>query len=294
MELQADGDETLNGESPDLELLLDAIRRASGYDFRQYQRKSLLRRLTNVKTQNNLDNLAQMIPKVLHDETFLDKVLQTLSITVTEFYRNPSFFKAVVREILPTLKSRRTIKVWHAGCSTGEEVYSLAILLREAGLQRRVRIYGTDFNGDALDAAREGIYSHERIRKGTRNYLLAGGQGSLSNYYHAQYGSGKMRKRLKENIIFSHHNLVTDGAFGEMDLIFCRNVLIHFSRELQQKVLALLDSSLVPDGFLSLGSKESLSLSSFQDSYQRVEPTQKIYRRKAGSASSVEKEEIPA
>ena len=267
----------------DLDLLLEAIVRRCGYDFRQYSRPSLVRRLSSRLASSNLTRLSEMIPLVLHDDRFLAQVVRACSITVTEMFRDPSFYLTLRRKVLPALEALETVKIWHAGCATGEEVYSLAILLAEEGLYDRSLIFATDFNGDALHTAQEGIYGLEAIRKGTRNYVASGGTGSLSDYYHAEYGSAKMQENLKANIRFSHHNLATDGVFGEMDLILCRNVLIYFGRALQDRVFSLFTESLHPNGFLCLGAKETLDLSDVRKGFDAVASKEKIYRKKAGA-----------
>lgn len=270
-------------EPIELDLVLEAIQRTCGYDFRHYARPSLHRRLAGLQKQSNLTHLAEMIPRILHDSQFLNQLLRTLSITVTDMFRDPSFYLAFRREVVPVLKTRPILKVWHAGCATGEEAYSLAILLKEEGLYDRARIYATDFNANALHTAQEGIYPLEAIKKGTENYVAAGGRCSFADYYHAQYGSAKMQDCIKTNTTFSHHNLATDGPFGDMDLILCRNVLIYFERTLQRRVFSLLADSLRPDGFLCLGMRETLDFSDVREGFEVVAPRDKIYRQKAGA-----------
>lgn len=200
-------------------------------------------------------------------------------------FRNPHVYLALRRDVIPALKKLETVKIWHAGCATGEEVYSLAILLKEEGLYDRTRIYATDFNNDALYIAQQGIFPFKTIRQATANYVAAGGHGSFSDYYHAEYGSVKMHDALKSRIRFSNHNLATDGAFGDMDLILCRNVLIYFDRELQDSVFSLFTESLHPEGFLCLGIKETLDLAPVRASFDEVTDDARIYRHK-GVASS--------
>ncbi|MEO2048629.1 MAG: protein-glutamate O-methyltransferase CheR [Pirellulales bacterium] len=270
----------MNSETKELELVLNAIQRTCRYDFRHYTRPSLHRRLTSLQTQSNLPQLADMVPWILHDANFLNQVLRTLSIAVTELFRDPSSYQTIRRKVVPTLKALPSLKIWHAGCATGEEVYSLAILLKEEGLYDRARIYATDFNNSSLHAAEKGIYSLETIRKGASNYLAAGGHGSFSDYYHAQYRSAKIQECLKENITFSHHNLVLDGSFGEMDLILCKNVMIYFDQSLKQRVYSLFSESLREGGFLCLGAKETLDFSYVRESFGRDVEEEKIYRKK--------------
>jgi len=233
-----------------------------------------------------------MIPHIMHDGNFLEQVLRQLSITVTEMYRDPTFYLTLRTEVLPELQALPTLKIWHAGCATGEEVYSLAILLNEEGLYDRTRIYATDFNNNALQVAQDGIYSTESIKTGTANYISAGGRGSLSDYYHTEYGATKMQEFLKRNITFSHHNLATDGPFSDMNLILCRNVMIYFDRTLQQRVFSLFADSLYPDSFLCLGSRETLRFSDVSG-FEEVAPYDKIYRYTADNhAKPVIKETI--
>lgn len=286
--------ERVDIETVELDLLLEAIQRTCGYDFRQYARASIRRRLTQVMAQTGLTNLAEAIPRVLHDESFLDQAVKALSITVTEVFRDPQFYLTLRQEVVPALEPLDTLKIWHAGCATGEEVYSLAILLKEEGLYDRARIYATDFNANALHTAREGIYPVEAIKKGTRNYLAAGGQGSFSDYYHNEYGSAKMGESLKENISFFHHNLATDGIFGDVDLILCRNVMIYFDRELKSRVFSLFEDTLNTGGFLCLGSKESLEFSDVRQAFDDVAPLEKIYRLRAGILCKTAGEGAPA
>ncbi len=266
-------------EKIETDLLLEAIFCRYGYDFRHYARSSLKRRLNLIKTKFKLDSLSDMVPKVLHDQDFFNNLLQALSISTTEMFRDPDFFLAVRKKVFPILRTYPFIKVWHVGCSTGEEVYSMAILLQEEGLLKKTQIYATDFNQSSLDVAREGIYSNKNMEQYAKNYCSAGGEASLSDYYLSKYGSIKMHDLLKEKIVFSFHNMVTDTSFGEMNLIVCRNVFIYFDKTLQNRILSLFMDSLCHRGFLCLGSKESLDFSDFRESFETVCKKERIFRK---------------
>lgn len=265
-------------EQIELDLVLEAIFRRWGYDFRDYARGSLRRRLSFVLAQSRLGSLAEMLPKILHDRGFFDLLLDDLSVGVTAMFRDPQFFAALRESVFPVLQSYPFIKIWHAGCATGEEVYSMAILLQEEGLYSRCLIYATDYNHRALEAAREGRYSLHDMRTFTANYLAAGGRASFSDYYLAEHGSAKMAEALREKITFASHNLAVDGVFGEMHLIVCRNVLIYFNRALQNRVLTLFRNSLCRRGHLCLGSKETLEFSGIQGQFQAVSARERIFR----------------
>jgi chemotaxis protein methyltransferase CheR len=222
--------------------------------------------------------------KILYDVSFFEKLLLDMSINVTEMFRDPSFYLALRKFVVPELKKYPFLKIWHAGCSTGEEVYSMAILLKEEGLSDNIQIYATDMNELALKQAKNGIFDISRLKQYTANYQKAGGLESFSDYYVADDKHVIMDKSLKKNILFSDHNLATDGVFGEMNLIMCRNVLIYFNRELQNRVFRLFFDSLSTDGFLCIGSKESVRFSEYSDVFEDVVKNEKIYRR-LGSAT---------
>lgn len=262
----------------EISLLLEAIFQKYGYDFRQYSEAHVRRRIMNRMLLSGLKNISEVQFMVLHDEQFAAQLLLDLSITVTEMFRDPDFFKTLRQKIIPVLKTYSFIKIWHAGCSTGEEVYSLAIVLKEEKLYDRVTIYATDFNQQVLNRAKEGIYSNEAIKEYTHNYQLSGGKESFSDYYTAGYDSVILRQVLKNNIVWANHNLVTDSVFAEVNMILCRNVLIYFNRELQNKVHKLFFDSLVNGGILCLGSKESLRFINLSDSYTEIE--KKIFKKK--------------
>ena len=274
-------------ERIETEILLEGIFRRWGYDFRHYARGSLKRRLKHRLGLSGLNHLSEMLPKLLHEEEFFDLLLKDLSVTVTEMFRDPRFYVALRQQVVPVLRTYPFIKVWHAGCATGEEVYSTAILLKEEGLYDRTQFYATDYNNQSLEVARQGMYPLDNIRTYTANYNAAGGKASFSDYYHAKYGSAKMNDALRENITFAYHNLVTDGAFGEMNLIVCRNVLIYFDKTLQDRVLSLFCDSLCHRGYLCLGTKETIGFSAVSDRFESVVGKDRIFRRVVNAASQV-------
>jgi len=265
-------------EDLEIDLLLEALDRRYGYDFRRYARASLRRRLLYFAERQRLRSIADLIPAALREPGFLDRLVNGISVAVTEPFREPACLAAVREHVFPWLRSHAYSKIWHAGCSSGEEVYSLAILLDEAGLLERVQIYGTDINTDALARAREAIYPLEAVRRAEENYRRAGGTRQLSDYYVAQYGRAKLSQRLARNMVFSQHNLATDAAFGEMQFILCRNVLIYFNRELQERVLGLFAGSLARRGFLALGSKESLGSVDAAQRFETLDPAARLFR----------------
>ncbi len=264
----------------EVDILLMAIKRRYGYDFTEYSKASLIRRLDRRRISSNLNYISELIPRLLYDETELDEFICELSVTVTEMFRDPDVFLAIKKKVFPTLETYPRIKIWHAGCATGEEVYSMAIMLKEAGLYDRVQIYATDFNNKSLEIARKGIYSCQNMKIFTSNYQRSDGESSFANYYHAKYNNIIMSESLKKNIVFSNHNLVHDGVFGEMHLVLCRNVLIYFNKELQQKVFSLFDECIASQGFICLGLKESLKFSVSADNYELISEDEKIYRKK--------------
>ncbi len=267
-------------EEIEVGLLLEAIHRRFGYDFRSYARASIERRVRQFLAHTDCERIAEMIPRLLRDADFSTALVQNFSISVTEMFRDPEVYRLLRQRVVPLLKTYPHVKVWHAGCASGEEVYSLAILLSEEGLYDKATIYGTDFNDSALERARAGIYPADKIKAFTQNYQRAGGRGSFGRYYHASYDAAVMDPALKKRLTFANHNLVTDGVFGEMHLIFCRNVLIYFNKELQQRALGLFTDSLVRGGFLCLGSKESLEFSRVRDAYAAVDAKARIFRKK--------------
>jgi len=271
--------EDLESQNIELNLLLEAIYQKYGYDFRDYARASVKRRVQHRLAKSGLPNIADLLHKILYDEQFFGEFLMDLSINVTEMFRDAHFYLALRTVILPMLRDYRYLKIWHAGCATGEEVYSMAILLKEEGLYDRAQIYATDMNEVVLKNAKEGIFSMHQLKEYTANYQKAGGREAFSNYYSAHYDHVVMDKSLKENVLFSDHNLATDGVFGEMHVILCRNVLIYFNRELQNRVLGLFLESLSEGGYLCLGAKESVRLSKHSNAFEDIVREEKIYRK---------------
>lgn len=274
-------------ETIEIDLIIDAMYKRYGHDFRQYARASIERRIRRAMIGSGCENPSDMIPRLLHDETFFEQMLQHFSITVTDMFRDPLAYLSIRQQVVPFLNTYPFVRIWHAGCATGEEVYSLAIMLEEEGLARRSTVFATDFNDSALQHAREGIYDLDRVKKFTRNYQQAGGHDSFSGYYHARYGAMSVKAALKKNITFANHNLATDQVFGEMHLIMCRNVLIYFNKDLQARVLRLFRDSLVRGGFLCLGSKESLSCSDVSEDFEAVDEKWRIFRKVSGELDGV-------
>ncbi len=272
-------DETSENEKIEFDLLLQAIYKKYGYDFRNYSKASIRRRIRRRFSRSGLKTISEMQHKLLNDKQFFEVLLLDLTVNVTEMFRDPSFFKTIRETVIPELKKQPFIRVWHAGCSSGEEVYSTAILLNEEGLYKNTLIYATDVNEAVLDKAKKGIFSIDRMKDYTRNYRNAGGIASFADYYTARYDHAIMDNSLKKNIVFSDHNLVTDDVFGEMNLIICRNVLIYFSSELQERVFRLFWESLRSGGFLCLGSKETIRFSTYSDDFENVAEGEKIYRK---------------
>lgn len=275
-----DGDNNNQTINIEIQLILEAIYSKYGYDFRNYSRAHVKRRLLNRVTGSKLNSISEMQHKILRDPAFFELVLCDLSINVTEMFRDPGFYLALRKEVIPILKTYPFIKVWHAGCSSGEEVYSFAVVLKEEGLYDRTQIYATDFNREVLDIAKKGIYPIDRIKEFTANYQAAGGTQSFSDYYMANYNSVIYDKSLKKNMVFAEHNLVTDSVFAEVNLVICRNVLIYFNKELQNRVVNLFYDSLVNGGYLGLGSKETVQFTEKNNNFGVVNSTEKIYKKK--------------
>jgi chemotaxis protein methyltransferase CheR len=269
----------VNNEDLELELLLLAIYRLSGYDFSNYMRSSIMRRATARMNAEKLPSITSLTEKVIHDERVLSEILKDFSINVTEMFRDPPFFKALREEVIPLLKELPEIRIWHAGCSTGEEAYSMAILIEEEGLSDRTKIYATDMNETVLKKAETGLIPLHKMQSYTKNYIQAGGKKSFSEYYHADSDAAHLKPSLKEKIVFAQHNLVTDGSINEFHVIICRNVLIYFNLHLQQQVFRLFDESLSYGGFLGLGTKESARTD--LDFLEAFNSKDKIYRKKS-------------
>ncbi|MGD2199062.1 CheR family methyltransferase [Lysinibacillus fusiformis] len=263
----------------EIDLLLEAIYRLSGYDFRQYNRSSISRRIFNRMRINSIPTISRVQEKVIHDQEFLEQLLNDFSINVTEMFRNPSFFKAFREKVIPALRDYQEIRIWHAGCATGEEVYSMAILLQEEGLIDKAVIYATDMNEQVLEKAKKGVFPIHKMQAYTKNYMLAGGAHAFSEYYKTDYQYAYFHPTLLKNIIFAQHNLVTDQSFNEFHVVLCRNVLIYFSPQLQSQVHHLFYESLSDNGFLCLGDKETLRFEEVISNYQEVVGNERIYQK---------------
>jgi chemotaxis protein methyltransferase CheR len=264
----------------ELHLLIDAIYLRYHYDFRRYAPASLKRRLTAALPRLQCETFSQLQDRLLHDPDVFPLLLDYLTVPVSEMFRDPSYFRALRQAIIPVLRTYPSLKVWVAGCSTGEEVYSLAILLREEGLLSRTLIYATDINPHTLQKASAGVYDVNRIAEFTEAHRKSGGNSSLSDYYTAAYGRAVFDKSLKEHIVFSDHSLATDSVFAEVHLVSCRNVLIYFNRELQDRAIDLFRDALCRKGFLGIGSKESLRFSAHADSFSELAGGDRIYQRR--------------
>ena len=263
----------------EIDLLLEAIYRRYGYDFRNYSRASIERRLTQFLTDKKFNTYSEITGRTLRDVAFFNELVSYFSISVTALFRDPFFYNSIQENVVPFLRTWPHFKIWHAGCATGEEAYSMAILLNDAKLIDRATIYATDISQSALETAKTGIYNLNTIKQGSINYLEAGCINSLSDYYQALYGAALLNTNLKNRITFSRHNLVIDKSFGEMQMIICRNVLIYFNQTLQNQVLELFWESLEFGGFLCLGDKETLWFSSVADKFSIVDEKAKIYKK---------------
>lgn len=264
----------------EIKLLFEAVFLRYGYDFREYSKAHIKRRILHRLNISQIQSISELQGKILRERNFFLEFIEDLSINVTEMYRDPEFYKSFRETVIPKLQTYAFFKVWNAGCATGEEVYSLAIMLHEEGLLDRCQIYATDFNRRVLETAKEGIYQEADMKQFELNYIQSGGKGSLSDYYKSMYGSVKFNKELSNRIVFADHNLVTDSAFAEVNLIFCRNVLIYFEKALQNKVLHLFHESLSAGGVLCLGSKESLKFTQSEHQFDIIDAKQKIFKKK--------------
>jgi chemotaxis protein methyltransferase CheR len=274
-------EEQLNLESLELQLLLEGVYRQYGFDFRHYAHASLRRRVWRRVHAERLPTISALLDRVLHDPDAMERLLVDLSINVTAMFRDPTFFLAFREQIVPLLRTYPFTRVWIAGCSTGEEVYSLAITLQEEGLYERTRIYATDINVGVVERAREGVFPLEKMQEYTENYIRAGGTHAFSEYYLAKYEGALFDRRLTENVVWAPHNLGQDSGFNTFHVILCRNVMIYFDRTLQHRVHRLFFESLERLGVLALGHKESIRFSGFEEQYEELDPAEKLYRRLA-------------
>jgi chemotaxis protein methyltransferase CheR len=263
----------------ELKELLESIRFVYGYDFTDYAESSVRRRVENFMNSQKIDDITSLGKILLRDEKIFEDFIQQVSVTVTEMFRDPSYYKSLRENVMSRLASYPYIKVWIAGCATGEEVYSIAIFLKEEDLLKRSVIYATDINQKSLQIAKDGVYAIESMKSHTLNYQKAGGTKSFSEYYKAKYNSVMFDKSLRQNIVFSPHNLTIDKSFNEFQLIICRNVLIYFNQLLQNKVINLFYESLCPLGFLALGNKESLLFSENRKNFDEIDRKEKIFMK---------------
>ncbi|MBI3598402.1 MAG: protein-glutamate O-methyltransferase CheR [Nitrospirae bacterium] len=269
----------LDPEAVEMNLLTEAIYEQYGLDFRRYAVSSLWRRVTERMQQENLATISGLQEKILHDVSCMERLASDISINVTSLFRDPGFYGAFREKIVPLLKTYPFIRIWHAGCATGEEVYSLAILLKEENLLDRCLIYATDMNEPIIEKAKSGIFPLASMKEYTRNYLKAGGKGTLSDYYTAKYDSAIFNQSLVKNTVFSRHNLAMEWSFNEFNVILCRNVMIYFNSELQEKVHDLLAESLCRFGFLGIGNMESMAYCPHKTAFEAIDSHHKLYRK---------------
>jgi chemotaxis protein methyltransferase CheR len=264
----------------ELKLLLDAISSRYHYDFRGYAMASLRRRLAQARDFFDCRSYSSLQELVLHNPTVLPKLLSYLTVQVSDLFRDPGYFRVIREAVIPYLKTYPSLKIWVAGCSTGEELYSLTILFREEGLEERTMFYATDINPEALERAEAGVYDIDRIPTFTENHQLSGGKSSLSEYYTAAYGRAVFDKTLRRRTVFSDHSLVSDFVFAEVQLASCRNVLIYFDRDLQDRAVGLFKDSLVQNGFLGIGAKETLRFSQHAAAFEEFSRATRIYQKR--------------
>lgn len=267
-------------EKIELGLLLDGIAKVYGYDFREYAEASLKRRMIHWLGTSGFDSFGQALPHILRNPVCFEDLLRGITVNVSAMFRDPFVFKTIREQVTPYLKTYPFVKIWHAGCASGESAYSMAILLEEEGLKGRFRIYATDIDQEVLSKARQGIFPLKDMRQFTYNYQMSGGRSSFSDYYTARYDHAVLMPSLKEKIVFSTHNLALDGEFGEMQMVLCRNVLIYFKERLKDRALSLFHSCLSDGGFLCLGTKETLDGRTIAPHYQEFAPHTRIYRKR--------------
>jgi chemotaxis protein methyltransferase CheR len=266
-------------ERIEIQLLLEGIYRRYGFDFREYAPASLKRRLWRRIHAEGLASVSGLQERVLHDSACMERLLLDLSINVTAMYRDPSFYVAFRRQAVPLMRTYPFVRIWNAGCSTGEEVYSIAILLEEEGLYDKTRVYATDINESVLERARAGVFPLDKMQEYTQNYIAAGGTRAFSEYYVADYDGAMFSSSLIENVVFAQHNLVSDRSFNEFHVIMCRNVMIYFDKPLQDHVHRLFYDSLAMFGVLALGHKESIRFSPHADCYEELDTDERLYRK---------------
>jgi chemotaxis protein methyltransferase CheR len=266
-------------EELELQLLLEGVFRRYGFDFREYAPASLRRRVWRRVQAEGTGSISGLLERLLHDPPAMERLLLDLSITVTAMFRDPSFYVAFREKVVPQLHTYPFTRIWVAGCSTGEEVYSLAIVLEEEGLYERTRIYATDINESVLERARDGVFPLDKMREYTQNYIKGGGTRAFSEYYVAAYDGAQFQRSLVDNVVFAQHNLVSDRSFNEFNVVVCRNVMIYFDKTLQNSVHGLFYESLAHLGVLALGHKESIHFSPFEDRYEELDATEKLYRK---------------
>ena len=269
----------LHAADIELRMLIEAVYLQYNYDFRDYTGASQKRRVLHALHEMGCDSISALQARVMHDPAAFSQLLQYLTIPVTEMFRDPAFYAALREQVLPVLQTYPSLKIWVAGCSTGQEVYSMAIMLREEGLLERAIIYATDINPQSLETARRGVFPLEQMQLYTANYQAAGGKRAFSDYYTAAYGGALFDKSLVENVTFADHSLSTDSVFSETHLISCRNVMIYFNKRLQNRVYGLFHESLCHRGFLALGSKESLEFSEYAGQFDPLVKRERIYRK---------------
>jgi len=274
-----DDDQKRDLEEIEIQLLTEGIYRHYGFDFRDYSMPSLRRRIWKRIYAEGLSTISGLVEKVLHDPACMERLLLDLSINTTAMFRDPTFYLAFRQKVVPLLRTYPFVRIWHAGCSTGEEVYSMSILLHEEGLYDRCRIYATDINEAVLQKAKAGIFPIASMQENTSNYIAGGGTGTFSEYYTARYDHAIFRPSLRENVVFAQHNLVTDASFNHFNVIFCRNVLIYFNNALQERVQRLFLNSLEMFGILGLGKKETIRYTSVADYFDEVDAEERLYRR---------------
>jgi len=265
-------------EDEEIDMLLNDLFDIHGYDFTNYSRASIKRRILRLYSLDKFPSFAELRYRVKTDISYLKRFVEEITVNVTEMFRDPIFYLSLRNDVLPLLGTKPFIRIWHAGCSTGEEVYSMAIMLKEAGLLKKTLIYATDLNPTVLEKVRKGIFPLNQMKQYSESYISSGGQKDFSSYYTANYGQAKFDQELSDKIIISTHNLVSDSSFNEFDLILCRNVLIYFDKDLQDRVLRLFDASLSSLGYLALGTKETLKFSAIQNNFKQLN-REKIWKK---------------